>query len=199
MTAGAIFAIVLVFACMLASEIAADASGPTRWFTRFASAIAACLACGIVAVAFHATDAALVREIAVVMFSLAPAALVLALIAAWEQPLNRLATTAILLVAALAGAAVVAGAIFAGFAALFVSVCAILALAARHFRRQPRAASIAVGSAFALIAAAGAMLSGRDDTMIALSAFSSAAIVGLSLACSLNPSQGPMRLARRPQ
>jgi hypothetical protein len=184
-TAGAIFAAVLGLACVLASEIAADAAAPTRWLTRFASALSASVACGIVAVTFHITDPALVHEIAVIMFSLAPAALVLALIAAWEQPLNRLATAATLAVAAMAGAAAVAGAIFAGYAALFVSVCAILALSARHFHRQPRAASIAAGSAFALIAAASAMLSGKDNTMIALSTFSSAAIVGLPLACAL--------------
>ena len=185
MTAGAIFAVMLGVACVLASEIAAGATPPTRRLIRLASALYLGLGCAIFATAIRVSDTMLVREMVLIVFSLAPAALVLALVAAWERPPSTVATAAVLITASVAGLVAAAGAVFVGFAALFVAVCAILALVMRHFGKDSRTASIAAGAALTLVAGAAALLSGRDNSMIALSTFSSAAIVGLSLACSM--------------
>jgi hypothetical protein len=185
MTAAALFAIMLLLACALAWEIAADAHATERSLVRLACTLYASLACAMFAAAIQLTDVLLAREIALIVFSLAPTALALALTSAWERKSHRVLTAALLSGAGIAALLAAIGAAFVGYASLFVGVCALLALAARHFRERPRAALLTMGASVSLIAGAGAFLSNEGNATIALSTFSSAAIVGLSLACSL--------------
>jgi hypothetical protein len=184
MTANAYFAVMLVLAGLLASEIAADAGAPVRPLVRLACACYASLGCATLAAGIHAADDMLPREIALVTNALAPIALVLALLAAWEHPPRAFVTVTILFAASVAGVVAAIGATFVAFALLFASVCAILALSARHFSERPRATAPAIASALALVAGAAAFLSDRHDAMIAQASFTSAGLVGLSLACA---------------
>jgi hypothetical protein len=194
MSPGAAFAVMLGLACILAFQIAAQAREPARGFVRLASALYASLACAALIASLHRADAMLVHEVALLVFALAPTALVLALISAWERPLPAIVSAIVLLVAGAAGLLAMTGAAFVAIAVLFVCVCAILALAARHFGKRSRATLPAIGAALCLIASVAAFLSGKDGADIALATFSSAAMLGLSLACSLKRDRiGAMR------
>jgi len=147
----------------------------------------------MLAATMHWTDPMLPRAMALVVLALAPVALGLALMAAWEGPPAPLATVIALSIASFAGLAAAVGPAFVTFAVLFASVCALLALAARHFAENPRAAVPAIAAALSLAAGGAAFLSGKDDAMNALSSFTSAGLVGLSLACALKPARAAPR------
>jgi hypothetical protein len=187
MTAETYFAAVLALASLLASEIVADARPPVRALVRVACACHASLACAMLAASLHLADAMLPREIVLIAFALAPVALVLALVAAWERTPPTHLTVVVLCGASITGITAALGAPFVAFGALFASACAMLALAARHFGERPRAAVTAVAAALSSLAGAAACLADGNDANIALSSFMAAGLVGLSLACALEP------------
>jgi hypothetical protein len=121
--------------------------------------------------------------VTLIVCALAPAALGLAVFAAFEHSPAAISATIILVLSCLAGiAAAATGTPVLSLAPLAVSVLALLTLCARRWRNEKRAASHAFLSACCLICASAATLSGGSVARTALELFSSAALLGFALA-----------------
>jgi len=192
------FAAVLGLAGVLTVVVSARARGAARDYLRFAATLYGALAIADFVAGANGTMAALASAVTLVIAALAPCALALALAASLDAAPSTGIAAPLLAVAALAGIfAAASGAIFAAFAPLFACLCAMLALAARHWRRARAAALHAILAAFALLAAAACFASGAQGRT-AFALFSAAGLMGAALACA-KPSGGAVKRARAGQ
>jgi hypothetical protein len=179
------FACVLGCSAILAACLGNRARPAARDYLRFAAVLYVALAlCDALAVVFP--DAAMLifaDAVMLVVCALAPVALGFALFAAFEHPPAPVAATIILVPACLAAiAAAATGTPVLSLAPLAASVLIMLALCARRWRSDKRAASHALLSACCLLCGAAAMLDSGAAGRATLELFSAAALLGLALA-----------------
>jgi hypothetical protein len=180
-----LFAFVLGCSAILATLLASRARAAARDYLRFAAVLYVALAlCDAVAAgAPGAATLTFADAVMLIVCALAPAALGLAVFAAFEHSPSVTSATIILVLSCLAGiAAAATGTPVLSLAPLAVSVLALLALCARRWRNEKRAASHAFLSACCLICASAATLNGGAAARTALELFSSAALLGFALA-----------------
>jgi hypothetical protein len=173
------FATVLSLVALLAAIVGARARRTARDYLRFAAVLYAALACADIwaALANDAWNIAFAGAVGLTVAALASVALALAIAASLETPPPAIVATPLLVLACLAGILSAAtGEAAIALAPLAASVCAILALAARHWRtRVPAQACVA---ALALLASAAAF---SDGGRSACALFSAVALLGAAL------------------
>lgn len=183
--AAPVFIFVLAASALLSALLAHRARPAARNYLRFAAVLYMALALCDGLALFFPGGATLIFADAVmlVVCALAPAALALAVFAAFEHPPSSVSAAILLATACLAGiAAAATGTPVLSFAPLAVSVLTMFALCARRWRHEKRAASHAFLSACCLLCGAAATLSGDATGRTALELFSSAALLGFVLA-----------------
>jgi hypothetical protein len=174
------FALVLGLAALLAIMVGARARPAARDYLAFAAALYGALAIADLAAAIHGSARPFATAVTLAIAALAPSALVLALAAAFERPPRAWWSLPVLVLSAAAGIyAAATDAVFVVFAPLFACLCVMLALAARRARYAKADALHAVLSAFCLLAAASAFMTGGLN---AFALFSSAGLMGAALA-----------------
>jgi ABC-type protease/lipase transport system fused ATPase/permease subunit len=187
MIAGVGFAFVLAMAALLASLIVRHTPGSIRYYVQFAAllylAFAFAVAGGLVLPNTATAGAAAAGSILVC--ALAPVCLAVAVFASFEHRTRAWAVAIILLIACLAGLfSAVTSLSTPAFGVLFLSVCAMLALAVRKSRRDWRPASEVIVANLCLIAGAASAVLQSDSGQIALALFSAAALLGIALGVS---------------
>jgi hypothetical protein len=181
------FASVLVFSAILAAILVSHTRGDAQRYVQFASALYGALSLAdLTATAYGAPQVQMLTgAVALIVMSLAPAALALAFAASFEgQPPPAIAAAALMVGCAAGFAAAMTGAPFISMAPLFASVCAILTFAIRRWRAAPRPAILAIICGFALLAGAAADMTGGLEAHTSLALFSAAALLGAALACA---------------
>jgi hypothetical protein len=169
------FALVLGLAALLAIMVGARARPAARDYLAFAAALYGALAVAALAAAVQSSARPFATAVTLAIAALAPCALMLALAAAFEKPPRAWWSLPVLVLSAAAGIyAAATDAVFVVFAPLFACLCVMLALAARRARFAKADALHAVLSAFCLLAAASAFMTGA--------LFSSAGLMGAALA-----------------
>lgn len=190
------FSIVLVLAAALSILVSIRTRRAARDYLQFAAALCAALAIAdfIAAAENEIWSTQLADTIVLIVAALAPAMLTLSIAAVFERPIKTIIAAPILVLAFVAAlAAAFSGETFVALAPLAVSVCAMLALAARRWRLYARAPAQATLSALALLAAAAAFSAG-GRTAFAL--FLAAALLGTALATT-RPSYRTVEEKRR--
>lgn len=180
-----LFAFVLGCSAILAAALASRARPAARDYLRFAAVLYLALAlCGAIAALMpDAATLTFADAVMLVVCALAPAALGFAVFAAFEYPPSAISAAIILVLACLAGiVAAATGTPVLSLAPLAVSVLALLALCVRRWRSGKGAAAHAFLSACCLICASAAALNGGAASRTALQLFSSAGVLGFSLA-----------------
>jgi hypothetical protein len=181
------FASVLALSAILAALLVSRARTDARRYVQFASALYGALSLAdLFATAHGAASALMLTEaVALIVMSLAPAALALALAASFEGPPPAIIATAVLVLGCAAGiVAAMTGARYIAMAALFASVCAILTFAVRHRRIAADSSIQAIVCGFALLAGAAADMTRGLEAHTSLALFSAAALLGAALACA---------------
>lgn len=181
------FTCVLALAAILASLLVSRARTDARRYVQFAAALYGALALASLAAMVKNGGAAeaLATSVALIVVSLAPVALALALAAAFEGPPPQTAAIAALLPGCAAGIlSAMTGTRFISMAALFASVCAILVFAVRRWRNARSSALQAAIAGLALLAGAAAFMTGGLEAQTSLVLFSAAALLGASLAAA---------------
>jgi hypothetical protein len=179
------FAIVLGCSAILAALLGSRMRPAARDYLRFAAVLYVALALcdGLAIVMPDATILTFADAVMLVVCALAPVALGFALFAAFEHPPSPIIAAILLVLAALAGiAAAATGTPVLALSPLAASVLTMLALCARRWRNDKRAASHAFLSACCLFCGAAATLSGGAAGRTALELFSSVALLGFALA-----------------
>jgi hypothetical protein len=179
------FAVVLGCSAVLAALLGIRMRPAARDYLRFAAVLYVALALcdGLAIVMPGATVLTFADAVMLVVCALAPVALGFALFAAFEHPPSPAIAAVLLVLATLAGiAAAATGTPVLALSPLAASVLTMLALCARHWRNDKRAASHAFLSACCLFCGAAATLSGGSLGRTALELFSSAALLGFALA-----------------
>jgi hypothetical protein len=179
------FASTLGLSALLSAHAAPRARPAARAYARFAAFLYAIFATADAAASLVGTSTwnPLADTPAAMVSALAPAALALALYAAFESPPRAAIAACVLVSAAVAGILSAAtGALFAAYAASIAAVCAMLVLGVRHWRRDRSTTLQALAGAGALFAGAAAFTTGGAEGRMALVLFSAAGLLGLSLA-----------------
>ena len=186
------FSLVLMFSALFAALIARRARAFARDALRFAAALYVALACADLAAAATSemSIAFLANTVALFVSALAPVALAIALFAAQARPPHAVLSTLLLCLAAVAGlvAAMTNVSLFA-FVPLFVSVCAMLAVAARVWRLTSRPMLPAAAGALTLLLGASASMTGGASGRTALALFSAAGLLGIALSATQRSGQ----------
>jgi hypothetical protein len=179
------FAGTLGLSALLSAHSASRARPAARAYGRFAAILYGVLAIPDPGGALIGSSPsnALADTPAAMVSALAPAALALALYAAFESPPRTAIAACVLVSAAVTGILSVAtGALSVAFAASIAAACAMLVLGLRHWRRDRNTTMQALAGAGALLAGAAAFATGDAEGRIALVLFSAAGLLGLSLA-----------------
>jgi hypothetical protein len=179
------FAGTLALSALLSAHAALRARPGARAYARFAAFLYGIFAIADAAASLIGTSAssALADTPASLVSALAPAVLALALYAAFESPPRAAVATCVLVSATLAGILSAAtGALFVAFAASIAAACAMLVLGVRHWRKDRSTTMQALAGGGALFAGAAAFMTGGAEGRMALVLFSSAGLLGLSLA-----------------
>jgi hypothetical protein len=180
------FTSVLLLAAILATILVDRARSGARDYIRFAASLygALSLAGMIDVVAMSASVHGLANAVSLIVLSLAPVALTLALASAFEGAPPPATSIVSLLLGCICGMlAAATGAAFVAIAVLFASVCVILTFAIRHWRKDRSSSlqALIAGATLLASAAAGSTAGIEAETSRAL--FSAAAILGAALAC----------------
>jgi hypothetical protein len=180
------FAAVLLFAAILATILVTRARSGARDYVRFAASIygALAMAAMIDIATISATVHGFANAVSLIVLSLASVTLALAIASTFEGPPPRSASVASLTLACISGIlAAATGAAFIAMATLFASVCAILTLAIRRWRKDRSSSLQAFIAGLALLASAAAGSTGGIEAETSRALFSAAAVLGAALAC----------------
>jgi hypothetical protein len=180
------FALVLMLASALSMLVSARARRSARDYLRFAAMSFAALACAdlIAAIDGEIWSVQLAGTVALIVAALAPAMLAVAMACVFEGAIRPIITTPLLVLACLAGfASALSGEAFIAMAPLVASVCAMLALAARHWRLASNAPMQTCFAAVSLLAAAAAFSTG-DSGRTAFALFCAVALLGAAIAAT---------------
>jgi hypothetical protein len=179
------FSCVLGLAAMLVQMTGGRARPAARAYLRLAAILYFALAVADVAAAWFAIamTASVAQTAALLVCALAPALLALATFSAFETlPRAWIAALVLAFACMVALAAAMSFSPKLAFAPLFCSVCAILALAARRWRKDRRGPFIVIIAALCLVAGAASSLTDGSAGRTALALFSAASLLGFSLA-----------------
>jgi hypothetical protein len=179
------FAGALGLSALLSAHAALRARPAARAYARFGAFLYGIFATADAAASLigTSTSSTLADTPAAMVSALAPAALALALYAAFESPPRAAIAACVLVSAAVTGILSVAtGALSVAFAASTAAACAMLVLGVRHWPRDRNTTLQALAGACALFAGAAAFTTGGAQGRMALVLFSAAGLLGLSLA-----------------
>lgn len=177
-----IFAPVLGLSAILSALFAFRARRSARDFLRFAAVLYLALGFCLEASGFLAHGQAFAMAVMLFVYALAPAALALALFSAFEHRPPSAVAAAVLMLSAFVGiAAAASGTMALSIAPLMTASLVMLALCARHWRRDMRPSAYAALSVACITLGAAAM-HGDGAGEVASALFSSAAMLGMGLA-----------------
>jgi hypothetical protein len=180
------FALVLMLAAALSVMLSGRVRRAAQDYLRFAAMLFAALACAdlIAAIDGEIWSIQLAGTVALLVAALAPAMLAVGTACVFEGPVRPLFAAPLLALCCLAGfAAALTDKPFIAITPLAVSVCAMLALAARHWWVSSSAPMQICFSAVSLLGAAAAFTTG-DSGRTAFALFSAVALLGTSLAAT---------------
>lgn len=183
----AICALLLAAAAIVAAFIAPHPPSATRDYLRFAASLYASLSLAeLIATADAAPDAQLAADcVALLVMTLAPQALALALAARFGRKPGSLSAISLLLAGCAGGVAAAAtGSPGVAIAGSLVALSIMLASALRARRAEAARATHAILSAVALFAGAAALMSRNAANLSALALFSAAGLTGVAWVCT---------------
>lgn len=187
------FALVLMLAAALTMMLSGRARRSAQDYLRFAAMLFAALACAdlIAAINGEIWSSQFASTVALMVAALAPAILAIAMAHVFEGAIRPVITAPLLTLACLAGfAAALTDQAFIAMAPLAASVCAMLAISARHWWASSTAPMQTCLSAVSLFAAAAAISTGNSGRT-AFALFCAVALLGASLAAT-KPAKKPL-------
>ncbi len=179
------FACILALAALLAQIVGSRARAAARAYLRFAAILYFALAISDIAAAWfvNGMTTSLAHTATLLVCALAPASLALGVFGAFETPPRAwIAALVLALVCVVAFVAAISFSPALAFTPLFCSVCVILALSVRRWRKDGRSAFTAIIAALCFLAGAACSLTQGPAARTALALFSAAGLLGFSLA-----------------